>query len=176
MPRLSVASAEELFREYMSKNRPVVVTNFQNAWADRSDFSSSSLVSKFGDSVVRVSVSDSGRFDGPENGTLWGLSSTEDVLVRPPQTSMLLADFMHLTQREDMRETFYLEYLALHQYLGENMTGMMPLPAFVADAGLEHLVTNVWIGSRPTTSPLHYDDYENFLVQIHGVKEVRPHG
>ena len=57
---------------------------------------------------------------------------------------------------------------------------------------LDHLVTNIWIGKlvvaqlykaakykrslatggRPTTSPLHYDDYENFLCQIVGQKEV----
>ena len=28
------------------------------------------------------------------------------------------------------------------------------------------------LGVRPTTSPLHYDDYENFLCQIKGQKEV----
>jgi len=37
---------------------------------------------------------------------------------------------------------------------------------------LEHLVTNLWIGTRPTTSPLHYDDYENLLCQISGEKEL----
>ena len=28
------------------------------------------------------------------------------------------------------------------------------------------------VGSKPTISPLHYDDYENLLCQIRGRKEV----
>lgn len=44
--------------------------------------SSSQLRYQFGDSTVRVHVSQSGRFDGPENGQLWGLSADAEVLVR----------------------------------------------------------------------------------------------
>ena len=37
-------------------------------------FTKDLLLQQFGDSLVRVSMSPSGRFDGPENGALWGLS------------------------------------------------------------------------------------------------------
>ena len=88
---------------------------------------------QFGDSIVRVSVSETGRFDGPESGALWGLDPNTDVLVRPPATSMHLKDFFELTkssnesanfeigvaQDEAVKEIFYLEYLALSQYLGK---------------------------------------------------------
>ena len=82
---------------------------------------------------MRVSVSETGRFDGPESGALWGLDPNTDVLVRPPATSMNLKDFFELTkssnetanfesgESEDdaIKEIFYLEYLALSQYLGK---------------------------------------------------------
>lgn len=58
------------------------------------------------------------RFDGPEPGDLWGLGPGEEVLVRPPATSMAFSDFVRLLREEGIKETFYLEYLALHQYLG----------------------------------------------------------
>lgn len=58
------------------------------------------------------------RFDGPEPGGLWGLGAGEEVLVRPPATSMAFSDFVRLLREEGIKETFYLEYLALHQYLG----------------------------------------------------------
>lgn len=76
---------------------------------------------QFGSQIVRVSVSETGRFDGPENGALWGLEPKIDVLVRPPVTSMLLHDFFLLGTRgkEVVKEVFYLEYLALSQYLGK---------------------------------------------------------
>jgi hypothetical protein len=79
---------------------------------------------------VRVSVSETGRFDGPESGALWGLDPNTDVLVRPPATSMQLKDFFELTKSSNdsansgsgvgaVKEIFYLEYLALTQYLGK---------------------------------------------------------
>lgn len=45
-------------------------------------FTSKELESRFGTYLVRASVSESGRFDGPENGTLWSLGASVDVLVR----------------------------------------------------------------------------------------------
>lgn len=61
------------------------------------------------------------RYDGPEDGQLWGLPAGEEVLVRPPGTSMAFSDFVHLLRAEGLKETFYLEYLAVHQYLGESL-------------------------------------------------------
>ncbi len=38
--------------------------------------------------------------------------------MRPPATSMAFSDFVRLLREQGIKETFYLEYLALHQYLG----------------------------------------------------------
>jgi jumonji domain-containing protein 7 len=138
------------------------------------------LQHRFGDKTVHVSVSPSGRFDGPEAGSLWGLGEAADVLVRPPSTYMKIIDFLALSRDERVKETLYLEYLALHQYLGEDFSALLPLPFPLesssslqpSETKLKHLVTNLWIGGRPTTSPLHYDDYENLLCQIAGQKEL----
>lgn len=127
VPRVTVDSTDEL-EQLLQLGRPVIITNFQESWggdeSTRFDFSKHALLDKFGVEIVRVSVSETGRFDGPENGTLWGLAANTDVLVRPPQTSMLLGDFITLLERSRrpnsaVHETFYAEYLALHQYLGE---------------------------------------------------------
>ena len=45
-------------------------------------FSQNNLLHKFGDSMVRVTVSESGRFDGPEDGKLWGLTSEKRRINR----------------------------------------------------------------------------------------------
>jgi hypothetical protein len=79
------------------------------------------LLHQFGDNFVRVSISESGRFDGPESGSLWGIDPGSEVLVRPPATTMTLRDFITLAggQNKGTKEIFYVEYLALTQYLGE---------------------------------------------------------
>lgn len=182
----SELSAEQFIRDYMLSNQPAVLLNMQESWGlttdgmRRSSLSLDVLLDKFGDDLVRVSVSEHGRFDGPEAGDKWGLSSDIDVLVRPPATTMRFRDFLYLVKSSSTRETFYLEYLALNQYLGKQFLDMIPFPKSLHGSNdgrdgvsmLEHLVTNLWIGSKPTISPLHYDDYENFLCQIAGYKEL----
>lgn len=39
-------------------------------------------------------------------------------------------------------------------------------------SALRPLLSNLWLGNGATTSPLHYDDYENLLAQVSGTKEV----
>jgi len=167
----------EFIEAFMLTNEPALLKNFQLNWGYDSNgndiFTKEGIRALFGDSFVRVSVSESGRFDGPEAGSLWGLSDDKDVLVRPPATSMYLSDFLHLVHAET-KEAYYLEYLALHQYLGNPFLDFIPFPPEIdpREETLKHLVTNLWIGGKPTTSPLHYDDYENFLCQIVGRKEL----
>lgn len=50
--------------------------------ADASIFTPTNLALYFGQYMVRVHVSQSGRFDGPERGGLWGLQDDTEVLVR----------------------------------------------------------------------------------------------
>lgn len=110
------------YQKYIKVNAPVVIRGFQSSWK-HSNFSNADLFMKyaeksFGKNIVKVSVSPTGRFDGPESGRLWGLDEKIDILVRPPTTSMLFADFLSLT-KSNLDETLYLEYLSTHQYLGK---------------------------------------------------------
>eukprot|EP01041_Mallomonas_annulata_P001215 gene1215-2365_t len=207
----SPPSHREFMEQYVYENNPVLIKGAQEGWgggvSGKEAFTTTSLRNSFGDNLVHVSVSQTGRFDGPESGELWGLSKNQDVLVRPPETSMLFNDFLELSvvnrtssssssssqSVPPLTETFYMEYVALHQYLGEEFSRLVPMPPWVrtttdtdwrrqtqnssnsdSDSNMEmdHLLTNVWIGSKPTVSPLHYDDYENLLCQIRGRKEL----
>ena len=156
-----------------SQRGPVIITNAQSlaGFAPRSQWTANHLKEAgWGDEVVKVSVSPSGRFDGAESGPLWGLSQDEEVLVRPPETHMRLHDLLTLLS-QPTSESFYLEYNALHQYLGETFaSSMAPRPPI--SSSLRPLLTNLWLGKGSTTSPLHYDEYENLLAQINGVKQL----
>jgi len=225
VPQLSSPPTHATFmNEYVLSSRPLLIRGSLTSWGfgegiEAAAFATGALLRQFGTSTVHVSVSQSGRFDGPEPGSLWGLDDDRDVLVRPPSTSMLFADFLSLAalrtnvtasnsraSREPLQETFYVEYLALHQYLGQAFTDLVPIPKFVVTKSVEGdakaevdgegrpvstggvgvsgstaeessvemdlLLSNVWIGTKPTVSPLHYDDYDNLLCQIRGTKEL----
>lgn len=192
-------TANELIDNYVLQGRPVIITKMQDGWgvfgdnhqekaASKDIFTVAGLARHFGNNTVTVSISQHGRFDGPENGELWGLGRDTDVLVRPPTTFMQLIDFLSLVGTSSTpassNVSFYLEYLALHQYLGPAFSQLIPLPeALLAltkrnvhgksnQTRLVPLVHNLWIGGTPTVSPLHYDDYENLLAQIRGHKEL----
>ena len=150
---------------------PVILTDLQtlSGFAPAEEWSAEALRAKMGRRVVRVSVSPSGRFDGVEGGALWGLHPSAEVLVRPPETHMRLADFLTLLLHE-APEAFYVEYNAMHQYLGDPLRSMAPWPT--AARSLRPLLANLWLGKGSTTSPLHYDDYENLLCQVRGEKDL----
>ncbi|CAM9293620.1 unnamed protein product [Ectocarpus sp. 6 AP-2014] len=172
LPEVEISGPGEFMEAFVNKSKPAVIKNFQDGFAPKEAWSWTALSERFGDSMVRVSLSETGRFDGPEPGDMWGLAPGDEVLVRPPATSMAFSDFVRLLRQEGIKETFYLEYLALHQYLGTPMAEMVPLPTAAAESGLELLLTNLWVGKGGTTAVLHYDDYENLLCQVRGTKEL----
>ena len=77
---------------FVTTNTPALMEYFQHNWGTDIDGNSTTSIASplsiaslrrvFAESIVRVSVSDSGRFDGPEDGSLWGLSADTEVLVR----------------------------------------------------------------------------------------------
>lgn len=67
--------------------------------------------------------------------------------------------------------TLQTAYLAQHPLLEQ-------IPEFYQDVdrnpcGIEPTNVNVWIGTGGTRTPLHFDSYDNLLIQLVGVKYVR---
>eukprot|EP00008_Paramoeba_atlantica_P003066 CAMPEP_0201489020 /NCGR_PEP_ID=MMETSP0151_2-20130828/20975_1 /ASSEMBLY_ACC=CAM_ASM_000257 /TAXON_ID=200890 /ORGANISM="Paramoeba atlantica, Strain 621/1 / CCAP 1560/9" /LENGTH=407 /DNA_ID=CAMNT_0047874483 /DNA_START=198 /DNA_END=1421 /DNA_ORIENTATION=- len=64
-------------------------------------------------------------------------------------------------------------YLAQHK-LFDQLSGLKDdfgLPPYFTASDVERI--NAWIGTSGTITPLHYDSYNNFFVQVQGTKYVR---
>jgi hypothetical protein len=79
----NTTACADFYETYMRTGTPALLSHFQAHWSTpKGTITKEWLAETFGDAVVRVSVSDTGRFDGPESGSLWGLPAAEEVLVR----------------------------------------------------------------------------------------------
>ena len=56
VPRVRVESAEELYTQYISQNKPVIITNFQENWADSAVFTKAGLTERVSTVFVCVCV------------------------------------------------------------------------------------------------------------------------
>ena len=71
----SATTKSRLKDAFDNTNTSISINTFQEQKSNVEGlFSRELLLHQFGDSLVRVSLSQSGRFDGPENGALWGVS------------------------------------------------------------------------------------------------------
>jgi hypothetical protein len=52
VPRVQIETAEELYTQYFAQNKPVIITNFQDSWADPAVFTKAGLTER-----VRICVS-----------------------------------------------------------------------------------------------------------------------
>lgn len=119
LPRVTVRTIADL-EAVLRKGEPAVLLGLQQGFAPREAWTPAALRQDFGQLPVKVSVSPSNRFDGPEPGAWWGLGIqadaevVEEVLVRPPETHMRLGDVLSLLAMRTP-ERFYVEYAAMHQ-------------------------------------------------------------
>ena len=73
-----------------------------------------------------------------------------------------------------LNETNRVAYMAQHPLLNQIPTLQDDLDMKVEVCGPNHPTQiNVWMGTGGTRTPLHYDSYDNWLVQIVGAKYVR---
>ncbi len=89
-----------------------------------------------------------------------------DKFLVPSNERSTAAEALALDQRLDG-----VAYLAQHSLFDQ----MPELKAHIVEPEYVEKYTNcnIWFGTCGTVSPLHYDSYDNFLVQVHGYKYVR---
>jgi len=67
-----------------------------------------------------------------------------------------------------------IAYLAQHNLLDQipQLQRDIKVPSFCSAGGAKVVASSVWMGTDATTTLLHFDSYDNFLVQVAGMKFV----
>lgn len=76
--------------------------------------------------------------------------------------------------KPDAGECENVAYLAQHKLLEQfpDLLRMAPMPNFCTYQGADCEASSVWFGTDQTVTLLHYDSYDNFLIQVTGAKYV----
>lgn len=166
--RLERPSPEVLYRDYISRNAPVVLTGVADGWKAVSRWTPDYFKASFPDArVTHATWDDEGHGDEPA------------VYLRNRKTAGIrLGDYVDLMRgRPDPRD--YLLSFPIFRHLPQLRDDVEPLdrfmmfPAYYPEALRNRLKESprFFLGPAGTVSLLHFDGYNNFFVQVYGRKK-----
>jgi jumonji domain-containing protein 7 len=182
------------YYEYWLKQKPLIIENIN---IGSKEFILN-ILSKYLSTIVGVKLSPSIEYEGVEPLTQWKMSkdqyipfevleqleSPDMVVVRASHQEMKLGEILQLISTssnninssssniitEDDIVNAYIEYLDLRPFpeLYDDLVSN-PLPTWLNDLVLEG-IPYMWLGDGRTVGKLHFDPFDNLLVQIEGKK------
>lgn len=180
---------DEFRTDYLERNRPVIIEGGVNWPTARSKWGRAFLKREFGDKRQHVKLGRNGIFEGPARRDLWEdavknelpqfvrdkLDFPELVMERPGSVDLSIGEIVDMFQNKtrnpatDEWISAYIEYTSMSNHF-DQLKSDLPEPDYFRQ--LELLHQNIWIGDGQTLGKLHFDEYENALAVVKGVKEV----
>ncbi|ELU16439.1 hypothetical protein CAPTEDRAFT_227819 [Capitella teleta] len=179
---------EEFFENYLKKSKPVIIEGAAKHWAAYSKWTHEFLRENYGLKKVHVKLTPGGDFEGVEKAERWEdygdfsipdvvrnqLQFPELVVVRPAAANMNFSEFLDLitlaADQSARNVSAYLEYSSIPEYMPD-LEGDIEEFIFAKDLlNRKHL--NMWLSDGNTIGRLHFDEYDNFLCQLRGQKQV----
>ena len=160
--RIKAPSFDDFVRLYISRNRPVIITDVMDDWIPKQKWSFDYFRAAHSDAIVGIQ-------DGRESDPDYERNQ------RFLRTEVRFGDFLDRIEATESSNDFYMtagnmssHKQALHQLFEDaaeiDIRG--EYFEFPAEGSL-------WIGPRGTVTPLHFDMINNFFCQIIGRKRVR---
>ncbi|KAH9117179.1 hypothetical protein LEN26_012763 [Aphanomyces euteiches] len=165
--RISRPSPLEFYRDYVSKNIPVVITDAFDHWPALHKWTDDYLVETLGDHHVTVDVTPFGYGDAVVD------LDDKSVFVMPEERNMTFRDFVQILHDSQFDGVPYLSHQndSLREQFPALMQDVDPIVDFAAEAfGNGPEAVNLWIGDERAVSTMHKDHYENMYCVVRGRK------
>jgi lysine-specific demethylase 8 len=166
LDRIAPPSPQVFYKEYICKNRPVVLTNLIDRWPARSKWTPDYFRETYGDVPVPIEVWDDAGVPAHEPG---------HYLKHARKLTLGLGEYVDLvcaTKRPSRK--YYLAQLPVSALPGLpddlDLTSYQRYSSFPRPRD-EHEPL-LWLGPAGTVSTLHFDMSSNFLAQLHGRKQL----
>eukprot|EP01116_Phalansterium_solitarium_P009609 TRINITY_DN23847_c0_g1_i1.p1 TRINITY_DN23847_c0_g1~~TRINITY_DN23847_c0_g1_i1.p1 ORF type:complete len:336 (-),score=80.02 TRINITY_DN23847_c0_g1_i1:91-1098(-) len=168
VPRIECPTPLEFFREYVSQNRPCIITGAINHWPALHKWTNDYLERTIGDNIVTV--------DWTPNGYGDAVTPTPDgpMFVEPERRHMKFSEFLSINENpRDYAGVYYVQHQNgnLRSEFSTLFADVdMELPFATEAFGAPPDVQNFWMGESRSVTSLHKDHYENIYAVIAGEK------
>lgn len=157
-------SVKEFENIINSLRKPVVIRGFSGNWLATEKWRNiDDLTREFGHRLIPVEVGSMS--SGGMKEELTTLRSFVSTYLSPSVAKKNCWSLKDATASEE------IAYLAQHPLLDQIQSLYNDVE--INPCGLQPTNVNVWIGTGGTRTPLHFDSYDNLLVQVVGAKYVR---
>ncbi|WP_179415714.1 cupin-like domain-containing protein [Mucilaginibacter sp. E4BP6] len=147
-------SQSEFDEEFFAKCCPIVIKNAMTDSQAFREWDLGSLKGRFGNENTVVGFSNNGIFDPRENKISY--------------ERMSFAQAIDKINGEDGHR-YYIQRHSLIDNFPE-LLDELPTPEWIKDTDIIRS-TNIWIGGGGCITPLHYDTFQNFFIQLSGKKK-----
>lgn len=168
-----IPTISQFQEEYIAASQPLLVHRFAKDWPALASWRRvDSFFGRppFGHRLVPIETGSMMNEDSGMAESLVTLREFVSVFLVPSTRHGL----WHLSEAASGATTPSVAYIAQHPLLDQIPAlkrYLDPSPVLCGKDGPTHI--NVWMGTGGTRTPLHYDSYDNLLVQLVGVKYVR---
>ncbi|OQS01127.1 hypothetical protein ACHHYP_01804 [Achlya hypogyna] len=166
--RIPPPSPLVFYRDYVSKNIPVIITGGIDHWPAMRKWTDDYLLQTIGNKTVTVDVTPSGYGDA-----VLALDATTKVFVQPEERDVTFREFHTLYHDAAFDGIPYLSHQndSLRDQFPQLVGDVDAAIGFAAEAfGNTPEAVNLWIGDERAVSTMHKDHYENMYCVVRGRK------
>jgi hypothetical protein len=155
--RIENPSYDEFYRNYVLKNKPVIITGVADKWDALSKWNIDYLRSSSEDMNVDIVVS-----KGQST-----ISNQEKGWQTHRKLTMGFKEFLTtIEDTEHLKRYYYLQYQKFDKF--PHLLNDFEVPSFIPSHDIN---TRIWIGSGKNITPVHHDTQSNILTQVRGHKK-----
>lgn len=181
--RISMPTKDYFFHNFLKISKPVIIEGGVKMWPAMSKWTNKFLREEYGIHDVHIKLTPGGEFEGVESSQFWDnfrsfkipdkvreqLEFPDLVVVRPATLNMKFSELVDLIENVSdgtvKNVSAYLEYSSIPDHLPDLEEDIEEMP-FINDVlKREHL--NIWFSDGNTLGKLHFDQFDNFLCQVH---------
>lgn len=152
------------YREFISKNRPILIMNVFETIPSLSNWSIEFLTERLANKIVKVNTSNTGIFDlNPKTGG----SASEPIYIEFKEYIKRITNGNQ--DNTKIATKLYMQKVSFDKNFLE-LKGEIKFDKLISPDLIKEI--NLWVGPGGNTSPLHYDNMNNFFLQLYGNKKV----